>query len=108
MADPGVAAASIAVEVVYAEPDRTWRVTLDLPAGATAAQALDASGYFSRFPGQEPGKHPAIGIYGRACAPDHVLRDGDRLEIYRPLDFDPLESRRRRAAHKRAGSKGRK
>jgi putative ubiquitin-RnfH superfamily antitoxin RatB of RatAB toxin-antitoxin module len=45
-------------------------------------------------------------VYGRACAPDHVLQDGDRLEIYRPLDFDPQESRRRRAAHRRAGGKG--
>jgi len=80
-------------------------VRLELPAGATAAQALDASGYSSRFPGHEPSP-PAIGVYGRACAPEHVLQDGDRLEIYRPLDFDPLESRRRRAAHKRAGGKG--
>lgn len=101
----GAAPAPIRIEVVYAEPGQAWRVALELPAGTTAAQALAASGYSGRHPGRESGP-PAIGVYGRACAPDHVLQDGDRLEIYRPLDFDPQESRRRRAAHRRAGGKG--
>jgi putative ubiquitin-RnfH superfamily antitoxin RatB of RatAB toxin-antitoxin module len=42
-----------------------------------------------------------IGVYGRRCEADTPLCDGDRVEIYRPLNFDPMESRRRRAAKAR-------
>lgn len=91
----------IAIEVVYAEPHQVWRVALDLPAGSTAAQALAASGFARQFPDYSL-QPPMTGVYGRSCAPDHVLQDADRLEIYRPLDFDPLESRRRRASHRQA------
>ena len=43
-----------------------------------------------------------MGVFGRAVRPDTALNDGDRLEIYRGLTFDPKESRRRRAEHRRA------
>ncbi|HEX5649219.1 MAG TPA: RnfH family protein [Steroidobacteraceae bacterium] len=86
------------VEVVYALPDRQRVVTLDLPVeGLTAAQAVERSGLLREFP--QIGDHPLVfGIYGTVCAPEHVLRAGDRVEILRPLRHDPRELRRERAA----------
>ncbi|HVC36771.1 MAG TPA: RnfH family protein [Gammaproteobacteria bacterium] len=49
-----------------------------------------------------------MGIYGRIVKPDHVLVDGQRLEIYRPLTRDPKEARRERAAQGRHMSKSRR
>ena len=91
------------IEILFAAPDRVWRETLELPEGATAGKALAASRFASEFPEYA---HPAppIGVYGERCAPDRRLAPGDRVEVYRPLVFDPLESRRRRAGHK-AGRK---
>ena len=89
----------IQVEVIHAQPDQIWRRQLELPVGATAQQAIDASGVMLAFPalGNAP---PEVGIYGRSCALRQVLQSGDRIEIYRPLVFDPMESRRRRAQHR--------
>lgn len=91
----------ISVEVVYALAASAWRVPLRLPAGSTMEQALDASGFAGRFP-DYPQHALAAGVYGQACSLDRVLQDGDRVEIYRPLTFDPMESRRRRAEHRKA------
>lgn len=87
--------AGLKVEVVYALPAGEEAVTLVLPAGATAADAVRASGLLEKIP---PGK---IGIYGKVVRPDAPLSDGDRVEIYRPLLIDPKEARRRRARTKR-------
>ena len=80
------------VEVVLAFPDRAEHVRLDLPPGATAADALAAAGFKMT---------DAIGVFGKRVKPEHKLREGDRVEIYRPLVMDPKEARRRRAATKR-------
>ena len=96
--------ALIRVEVIYAHPEHVWRRPLELPRGATAEQALTASGVLQDFP--ELGKTPPlVGIYGRSCALQQVLRSGDRLEIYRQLVFDPMESRRRRVKHRQRKAK---
>ena len=81
---------SIRVEVVRALAERVDAVALTLPAGATVAQAIDASG----IPGVDL---DAVGIFGRRVPPATRLADGDRVEIYRPLALDPKEQRRRRA-----------
>jgi len=88
------------VTVCYALPERTWLRELQLPAGATVADALAASGFADAFPGIDPARE-GVGVYGARCGPEQALHDGDRVEIYRPLAFDPMESRRRRAAHRR-------
>ena len=75
---------------------RAFETTLELPAPATALDAIRASGLLQRHPALGLGE-PLIGIWGRACAPDTVLGDGDRVEIYRPLLRDPNEARRLRA-----------
>jgi putative ubiquitin-RnfH superfamily antitoxin RatB of RatAB toxin-antitoxin module len=91
----------VSVEVCYPAPDRLWRQVLRLPAGATAAQALAASSFGQDFPGLDAWAL-GVGIYGRRAAPDTPLADGDRVEVYRALVFDPKESRRRRVEHRRA------
>lgn len=85
----------IRVSVVYAEPQRQIVREIDLDAGATVADAIQASGVLGALP---LGFVPAgLGIFGRNVARDARLRDGDRVEIYRPLQIDPKEARRRRA-----------
>ncbi len=91
----------VRVLVIYAAPERIWRQDLNVPAGTTAGEALAGSRFAREFPNY-PYETVALGIYGQACAPDHCLADGDRLEVYRSLVFDPLESRRRRAEHRKA------
>ncbi|HEY4958718.1 MAG TPA: RnfH family protein, partial [Caldimonas sp.] len=66
-------------------------VTIELPAGASALDAIRASGLLERFAELDVSAL-AIGIWGRACALDARLRDGDRVEIYRPLAMDPNEA----------------
>jgi len=78
-----------------------WQRALDLPSGATVADAVRASGFAAQFPGRDAWQS-GVGVYGKQCQPDTPLADGDRVEIYRPLAFDPKVSRRRRAEHRRA------
>lgn len=85
------------VEVAYALPTQQWLLTVELGAGATAMDALVASGLLTQAGLQLPVE---LGVFGRRCAADTPLNDGDRVEVYRPLSFDPMESRRRRAAKK--------
>lgn len=88
--------ATLRVEVVYALPERAWRVPLCLPSGSTVRDAVLASGLRERLPelASNPLDH---GIFSHPCAPDRVLEDGDRVELYRPLLCDPKEIRRQRA-----------
>ena len=75
----------IDVELVYAPaPHELMRVALRLPAGATAADALRASGWLQTL-GAEVIDRLVLGLWGRACTPETVLRARDRLELYRPL-----------------------
>ncbi|GAA5785060.1 RnfH family protein [Chitiniphilus shinanonensis] len=97
--------AEITVEVVYALPGTQRLVALRLPAGSTALDAIRASGLLEAFPEIDPATQ-AIGIFARACKPDTVLRDGDRVEIYRPLIADPKEVRRQRVAAGKSMKKG--
>ena len=86
------------VEVVYALPERQRVVVLDLPdAGLTALEAVERSGLLQEFP-ELVARPLAIGIYGTLCEGTRRLRDGDRVELYRPLRHDPRELRRERAA----------
>lgn len=97
---PEVAAAdaeAIRVEVTYARPERAWRVNLTLPAGTTALQAFEASGLRLRVV-ELAQSEPDLGVFAHAVGPGHVLRDGDRVEVYRPLLIDPKDARRKRAA----------
>jgi uncharacterized protein len=87
---------TIRIEVVYALPYQQAIQPLQLPLGATAEQAIKQSGILDKFPGIDLEKNK-IGIFGKSSKLDAVLRDKDRVEIYRPLLADPKEIRRRRA-----------
>ena len=96
---------TIKIEVVYALPDQQKVVELTLPAGATVKQAVEASCL--------PAQHPEIdvakgkfGIYSKLARLDTVLREKDRVEIYRPLIADPKEVRKQRAAEGKVMKKG--
>ncbi len=92
-----VEASLLSIEVVYARPDRAWRVSLRLAPGSTALQAFEASGLRERV-SELAAAEPDLGVFAHPVAPDRTLRDGDRVEIYRPLLIDPKDARRKRAA----------
>lgn len=100
----GTAQGQATVTVVHAQRDSVWQVALTVPQGARVGEVLRQSGFAEAFPAYPIGD-PAVGIFGRRCHPDETVSDGDRIEIYRPLDFDPMESRRRRAEHRKAAER---
>ncbi len=96
-----MAEATIRVQVCHALPDSAFVAELTLPAGATLRQAVDASALLQRHPGIDLDAQK-LGVFGKVKPADAPLRDGDRVEVYRPLQADPKETRRRRAKHKAA------
>lgn len=96
---------TIEVEVTYARPERQDVVPLTLPAGSTLQQALEASGLPAKYPEIDIAKGK-FGIFSKLARLDTVLRDSDRVEIYRPLIADPKEVRKQRAAEGKAMKKG--
>ena len=77
-----------------------FEIEVELHAPATAWDAVRASGVLERWPGLAAAA-PSIGIWGRATSAETALRDGDRVELYRPLAADPQEARRRRVKEAR-------
>jgi putative ubiquitin-RnfH superfamily antitoxin RatB of RatAB toxin-antitoxin module len=86
----------LSVEVVLATPDQQVLLAVIIDEGATVADAIAASGIASRFPMLDMDEMPA-GIWGKPVARDSRVREGDRVELYRPLEIDPREARRKRA-----------
>lgn len=94
-------AALLRVELAYSPaPDSVDRQTLHVASGATVADALHASGLLQRHP-ELALATLSVGVWCKARPLDHALRDGDRIEVYRPLKVDPKEARRQR--YKRDG-----
>jgi len=87
---------SLCVEVAYALPDQQVLIPLGVEAGTTLEQAIIRSGVLEQFPAIDLA-HSAVGVWGKAAKLDTPLRDGDRVEIYRPLIADPKEVRKQRA-----------
>jgi len=85
---------AITVEVVFAVAEKQEMVSVTLPSGATVAEAIARSSVADSFP-QHDLRILSVGIWGREVTRDHVLTDGDRVEIYRPLSMNPREARRR-------------
>lgn len=96
----------IRVEVVYALPQRAEVVQLQLDQGATARQAVEASGLLQKYPDIELDGRNKLGIYAKLARPDTELRDRDRIEIYRPLVADPKAVRKKRADEGKVMKKG--
>jgi hypothetical protein len=91
---------NIGVEVSYALPQRAIVKTYRLPAPATLEDVLRLAAADGSFAGIDLA-HAVAGIFGKVAAPQQVLEDGDRVEIYRPLAADPKSARRARAAQAR-------
>jgi hypothetical protein len=98
-------AETLQVDVVYALPERQEVVAVSLPAGSTVSQAIDASGLLTRHPEIDLAKNK-LGVYAKLAKADTVLRDRDRVEIYRPLIADPKQVRKQRAAEGKVMKKG--
>ncbi|MCB1706579.1 MAG: RnfH family protein [Halioglobus sp.] len=92
---------TITVEVAYALPHKQALLKLNVPAGTTALAAAQQSGITEKFDGVDL-ENATLGIFGQVVAPGHVLRDGDRVEVYRPLIADPKEVRKARAERAKA------
>lgn len=90
---------TIPIEVAYARPDKQTIISLDVKPGTTLIEAIKLSGILEHFPeiNLEQNK---FGIFSKASSADTVLREKDRVEIYRPLIADPKDSRRKRAEKK--------
>jgi len=88
--------APLQIEVVYAEPQRVIAKVFRPAAGACVTDVLRLAAADPDFAGVDLW-NSALGIFGRPMRADHVLQDGDRLEIYRPLTADPKAARRARA-----------
>jgi putative ubiquitin-RnfH superfamily antitoxin RatB of RatAB toxin-antitoxin module len=94
-----MAEAEMHVQLCYARPDRQFLLDLTVAPGTTILQAIERSGIVQQAPEIDVSVM-RVGIYGKLKALDTVLREHDRVEIYRALIADPKETRRRRAAHK--------
>ena len=87
----------IRVEVAYALPARQVLMELQVPEGATALEAAQQSGITEKFEEIDL-ENAKLGIFSKIVSPKQVLREGDRVEIYRSLIADPKEVRKARAA----------
>ena len=83
----------IAIEVSYAVPGAQRVLSLRVPAGSTARSAVLLSCIDALFPEIEAATC-RIGVFGTEVDDEYRLEDGDRLEVYRPLENDPMEARR--------------
>ena len=95
----------INIEAVYALPDEQTLFRQSVPEGATVAEAIKFCGILEKYPEIDLAANK-LGIFGKLAKPDTVLRDKDRIEIYRPLIADPKEVRRKRAEEGKAMKKG--
>ena len=84
------------VSIVAATRERQEVVEVELAQGATVADALERVRSHPAFAGIE-WEAVRVGVWSRECARDQRLREGDRVEIYRPLVADPKTQRRSRA-----------
>ncbi|EDX89787.1 MULTISPECIES: RnfH family protein [unclassified Alcanivorax] len=99
--------AMIHVEVTYALPEKQRLIGLDVPEGTTMLEAARLSGIDEQFADLELGKAP-MGVFGKVVAnpAGHILKAGERVEIYRPLTADPKLNRKKRAKEKASADKG--
>ena len=95
----------ITVDIVYARRDVQELLSLKLPTGVTVKEAVERSGLLAKFPEIDLTKNKLV-VFAKLVKPDTVLRDRDRVEIYRPLIADPKEVRKQRAAEGKIMKKG--
>lgn len=89
-------AEKIMVEVAYALPDKQSLLVLSVDAGSTVQQVIETSGILQQYPAIDL-QTQKVGVWSRTVKLTDAVKDGDRVEIYRPLLADPKDLRRRRA-----------
>ena len=89
------------VEVAYALPDKQSLISIEIENGSTLKEAIEASGILETFEQIDLTKD-RVGIFAKFATLDTILRDKDRVEIYRPLVADPKKARKDRAAEGKA------
>ncbi|BBB23103.1 conserved hypothetical protein [Abyssogena phaseoliformis symbiont OG214] len=95
------------IEVAYALRDKQTLLELKVNEGTTLKQAIEASGMLDIYPQIDLIKDKT-GIFGKIAKLDTILRDKDRVEIYRPLIADPKAVRKERAAQGKKMRSGKK
>ncbi|MDT4329648.1 RnfH family protein [Methylomonas sp. MED-D] len=85
------------VGVCYAQADRQIWMRLEVPEGSTIAEAIELSGVLSQYPEIDL-ETQKVGIFGKLAKLDTVVKEGDRVEIYRKITADPNQVQRRRVA----------
>ncbi len=93
-----------AIIVSYATPEQQVELSLDIASGTSAQQAIVQSGILEKFPEINLAKQK-IGVFSRLVSLDYVVKAGDRLEIYRPLQIDPKAARLLRAERQKERNK---
>lgn len=88
--------AEFEIEVVFAESEKQALTVLVVTSGATIKEVVAMSGVLDQFPHQNRDEL-TFGVWGRVANDDQVVKDGDRVEVYRPLELDPREARRQLA-----------
>ena len=89
------------IEVAYALPDKQSLISIEIKNGSTLKEAIEASGILETFEQIDLTKD-RVGIFAKFASLDTILRDKDRVEIYRPLVADPKKARKDRAAEGKA------
>jgi putative ubiquitin-RnfH superfamily antitoxin RatB of RatAB toxin-antitoxin module len=85
----------VKIELVYVAKDSmVFHIKMELKKGTTVGQALIESGLYNTYPET---KGMPVGIYAQRVSQDALLKEGDRIEVYRSLELDPKENRRQRA-----------
>lgn len=96
---------NIRVEVVYALPDRQAILSVQVPGGTTVRDVIEKSGILTQYPEIDLATNK-LGVYAKPVKADTVVRDRDRIEIYRPLIADPKMVRKKRAEEGKTLKKG--
>jgi uncharacterized protein len=96
----------ITIEIAYAKPSEQVLLSIQVHPEMNVKQAITQSNLLERFPEIDLEKINKVGIFGKVVTLNQALRNGDRIEIYRPLIADPKEVRKQRAANDKKLKKG--
>ncbi|MGV6851519.1 MAG: RnfH family protein [bacterium] len=87
----------IKIEVSFAMPEHQELLELEVPENTSLFEAAKLSGIEACYKELELNENTLLGVFGKKRKHDELIREGDRVEIYRPLIADPKESRRKKA-----------
>jgi uncharacterized protein len=90
--------------VAYATAGQQFLWPVELAAEATVADVIAAARKQAGELAEVPWDAAPVGIFGELCERTHRPQDGDRIELYRPLNSDPRDRRRARAQQQRRSS----